>query len=156
LAENGGLTVPNIRDEMPVLARHEGDWVGNYTRIDLEGNILEKHDSHLTCQFPEDGPYPYYQINRYKWANGKQEEHQFPATYRDKKIWFDTERIQGKAWEVDDSTIILWFGYKTIPNTYLYEMIQISPCNHYRSRTWHWFKDHQIYQRTLIQEERQQ
>lgn len=78
--------MPNIRDEMPVLARHEGDWVGNYTRIDLEGNILDKHDSHLTCQFPEDGPYPYYQINRYKWANGKQEEHQFPATYRDKRF----------------------------------------------------------------------
>lgn len=146
--------MPNIRDQMPVLARHEGDWVGTYALIDLEGNILDKHESHLTCQFLEDAPYPYYQINRYKWVNGKQEEHQFPGTYRDKKIWFDTERIQGKAWEVDDSTIILWFGYKTIPNAYLYEMIQISPCNNYRSRTWHWFKNHQIYQRTLIQEQR--
>ncbi|HAA29982.1 MAG TPA: DUF3598 domain-containing protein, partial [Cyanobacteria bacterium UBA8553] len=64
-------------------------------------------------------------------------------------------RIDGKAWEVDDSTVILWFGYKTIPNAYLYEMIQISPCNNYRSRTWHWFKDHQLFQRTLIQEKRQ-
>jgi hypothetical protein len=144
----------DIRDEMPVLVRHEGDWVGTYTFIDLDGNILDKHESHLSCQFPGDSSYDYYQINRYKWADGKQEEHQFPGTYRDKVIWFDTERIDGKAWEVDDSTIILRFGYKTIPNAYLYEMIQISPCNNYRSRTWHWFKDNQLFQRTLIQEER--
>ena len=40
--------------------------------------------------------------------------------------------------------------------TYLYEMIQISPCNNYRARTWQWFKNNQIFQRTLIQEERMQ
>jgi hypothetical protein len=58
LAENGGLAMSSIRDEMPVLVRHEGDWVGTYSLIDLEGNILDKHESHLTCQFPEDGPMP--------------------------------------------------------------------------------------------------
>lgn len=144
----------NIREEMPVLARHEGDWVGSYTLVDTTGKVLDKHQSYLTCQFPENVPHSYYQINRYTWDDGKQEEHQFPATYKDKKIWFDTERILGKAWEVDDSTVILWFSYKTVPAMYLYEMIQISPDNNYRARTWQWFKDNQIYQRTLIQEER--
>ncbi|AFY49213.1 hypothetical protein Nos7524_3420 [Nostoc sp. PCC 7524] len=144
----------NIKEGMPVLARHEGDWIGIYTLIDTSGKILDQHESHLSCQFPEDSPYPYYQINRYKWANGKQEEHQFPGTYRDQTLWFDTERIQGKAWEIDDSTVILWFAYKTVPEMYLYEMIQISPDNNHRARTWHWFKNHQIYQRTIIQEER--
>lgn len=143
-----------ILEEMPVLARHQGDWVGKYLLIDTEGKILDKHDSHLTCQFPEDSSYAYYQINRYKWSDGKQEEHQFPATYRDKKIWFDTERIQGKAWEVDDATVILWFSYKSMPDLYLYEMINLSPCNNYRFRTWHWFNNHQLFRRTLIQEER--
>ena len=50
--------------------------------------------------------------------------------------------------------VILWFGYKQFPDLYLYEMIQISPDNNHRARTWHWFKNNQIYQRTLIQEER--
>lgn len=145
----------SIREEMPVLVRHEGDWVGTYTLLDLEGGVLDKHASHLTCQFPEGGPYAYYQINRYQWSDGKYEEHQFPGVYRDNKLWFDTDRIQGNAWEVDDSTIILHFTYKTVPAMYLYEMIQISPCNNYRARTWHWFKDHQIFRRTLIQEKRQ-
>ncbi len=143
-----------IKDEMPLLARHAGDWVGTYTLIDTEGNILDKHKSHLTCQFPESGPYAYYQVNRYEWADGKREEHQFPATYRDKQIWFDTDRIQGHAWEVDDATIILTWNYKSMPGTYLYEMIQLSPCGNYRARTWHWFSNYQIVRRTLIQEER--
>lgn len=144
----------SIREEMPVLVRHEGDWVGTYTVVDIEGNIIDKHKSHLTCQFPEIGDYAYYQINRYEWDDGKREEHQFPGTYRDNKLWFDTERIEGYAWEIDDSTVILWFGYKTMPDMHLYEMIQISPCNNYRARTWHWFKNNQIFRRTLIQEER--
>lgn len=140
---------------MPVLARHEGEWAGTYTLVDTAANILDQHEAQLSCQFPEQGEYDYYQINRYTWANGKQEEHQFPGTYRDGKLWFDTDRIQGHAWEVDDATLLLWFSYKTVPDFYLYEMIQISPCNNHRSRTWHWFKNHQLFQRTLIQEERQ-
>lgn len=144
----------NIRDAMPVLARHEGDWVGTYRLLDLEGRTLDQHTAHLTCQFPNDGSYDYYQINRYTWADGKREEHRFPATYRNQKLWFDTDRIQGEAWEADEATLILKFSYKTVADFYLYEMIQISPCNTYRARTWHWFKNHQLFQRTLIQEER--
>lgn len=144
----------SIRNEMPILVRHEGDWVGTYILINSEGTVLDKYSSHLTCQFPADGPYPYYQTNRYSWSNGKREEYQFPGTYRDKQLWFDTERIQGHSWEADDSTVLLWFTYKSMPEMHVYEMIQISPCNNYRARTWHWFKLNQIFQRTLIQEER--
>jgi hypothetical protein len=144
----------NIREEMPVLARHEGDWIGTYLQVDLEGNILDRHQSHLTCQFPSDGDYSYYQINRYTWPDGRQEEHSFPGIYRDHFLWFDTERIAGKAWEVDDSTILLYFSYKGLLGSYLYEMIQISPCNQYRARIWQWFTDHKLDRRTLIQEER--
>ena len=144
----------SIREEMPVLARHAGEWTGTYTLIDTSGKILDHHQSHLSRQLPEDGPYPYYQVNRYTWADGKEEVHNFPGTYQDKILWFDSDRIQGKAWEIDDSTVILWFSYKTAPGMYLYEMIQISPDNNHRARTWHWFKNDQIYQRTLIQEER--
>ena len=144
----------NIRDEMPVLVRHEGDWAGTYTVIDNDGNIIDKHESHITCQFPEDAPYPYFQTNRYKWSEEKVQEYQFPGAYRNKKLWFDTERINGYAWEADDSIVILYFSYKDIPDAYIYEMIHISPCNNHRARTWHWFKNHEIYRRTLIKEDR--
>ncbi len=145
-----------LRDEMPVLARHEGNWLGTYTLLDNEGKILDQHQSHLSCQFPETGDYPYLQTNIYEWENGQREEYQFPGIYRDKILWFDTERIDGKAWEVDDSTIILWLTYKGVADAYVYEMIYISPCNNHRARTMHWFKNNEIYQRTMIKEERMQ
>ncbi len=144
----------NIKDEMPVLVRHEGDWIGTYTTVDNNGKILDQNESHITCEFPEGKEYPYFQTNRYKWADGKQEEYRFPGIYRDQALWFDTERIEGKEWEADDSLVILYFSYKGIANAYIYEMIHLSPCNNHRARTWHWFKDNQIYQRTLIKEER--
>ncbi len=144
----------SLRDEMPVLARHEGDWSGTYVYVDAHGNIIDQHESHLSCRFPTDGTSGYYQINRYTWADGRKEEHRFPATYRDRKVWFDTERIKGYAWEVDDKTIILTWIYKDDPSIYLYEMIQISTCGKHRARTWHWFKDGQLIKRTLINEER--
>ena len=145
-----------IRDEMPLLARHEGEWFGTYVYVDLEGKVIDRHASHLTCSFPERGEHAYYQINRYEWEDGRREEFHFPATYKDKKIWFDTERIRGYAWEVDDRTVILTWRYKSAPETYLYEMIQLSPCGRYRARTWHWFEDGRIVRRTLINEERRE
>ncbi|MBN3944104.1 MAG: DUF3598 family protein [Nostoc sp.] len=143
-----------MKTEMPLMARQEGEWSGSYTLVDTEGKILDKYTSHLSCKFIENPPYSYYQINRYKWPNGKQEEHHFPGLYRDKKVWFDTERLKGNAWEVDDATIMFRFTFKKAPGAYLYEVIYLSPCNNYRFRTWHWFKNDQLYQRTLVQEER--
>ena len=143
-----------IRTEMPVLVRHEGTWVGAYTVIDNDGNMIDTHKSQVTCEFPDDAAAPYFQTNRYEWSKDKIQEYQFPGTYRDKQLWFDTERIEGHAWEADNSIIILYFSYKDMPDAYVYEMIHISPCNNHRARTWHWFKNGEIYQRTLIKEAR--
>jgi hypothetical protein len=66
--------VTYIQAEMPVLIRHEGDWIGTYIVVDLQGKILDRHESHLTCEFPLNGAFPDYQTNRYTWADGKKEE----------------------------------------------------------------------------------
>lgn len=145
-----------IKSEMPLLVRHEGDWKGTYTVMDNEGNVIERYQSHITCQFPADGNPPYFQTNRYQWPDGKCEEHYFPGNYRDKKLWFDTERVEGCAWEADDATIIFRFSFKTVPDAYIYETIFLSPCGNHRARTWHIFKNNQIYQRTMVNEERVQ
>jgi len=144
----------NIRTEMTVLSRHAGEWVGIHTLVDLSGKIIDTYQSHISCLFPENESHLYYQINRYSWTDGKKEEYHFPGVYRDRQLWLETDHIQGKAWEVDERTIVYNFNYKSTPDVYLYEMLHISPCNNYRSRTRDWFKNNQIYQRTLIQEER--
>lgn len=148
----------DIRSGMPVLIRHLGEWEGEYIYIDAEGKVVDRHKSHLTCMFPEGGEYDYYQINRYMWADGRTEEHHFPAKYCDGRIWWDTERIKGWASDValdmaGRTTMLTWVR-KDMPDHYLYEMIQISEDNTKRARTWHWFRNDELYQRTIIKERR--
>ncbi|MGQ9869455.1 hypothetical protein [Leptodesmis sp.] len=50
--------------------------------------------------------------------------------------------------------IFLFLLCDSVPVLARHEMIQISLCNHDRARTWYWFKNNQIFQRTLIQEKR--
>lgn len=144
----------DLRREMPVLARHEGVWEGRYLLVDLDGKPLDSHASHLECSFPDSGEFPYMQVNTYTWDDGRREEIHFPANYRDRRIWWDNERIRGSAWELDSRSIVLTWTRKDIPGSYLYEMIQISDDNRRRARTWHWFVDDALLQRTLIREER--
>lgn len=143
-----------IRWRMPVLACHAGEWKGRYTHIDTDNKILDDHASHLICRFPEEGPWDYHQTNRYTWDDGRSEEHVFPATYAEGRIWWDTERIEGCAWEIDPRTICLTWSRKDLLGEYLYEMIQLSADGNKRGRTWHWFRDDELYRRTLIKEQR--
>ena len=139
---------------MPLLARHEGEWVGEYIHVDASGEIVDRHASHLRCVFPADGSDDYHQTNTYTWADGREEQFSFPAEYRAGRIWFDTERIEGSAWEIDPVTIVLHWVRKDIEGASLYEMIQLSESGEHRSRTWHWLMNGELFKRTLIKETR--
>ena len=144
----------DIRKGMPVLARHEGEWEGEYIHVDTDNNVLDRHRSRLQCLFPAEGPYAYHQINTYTWDDGREEVIHFPATYRNGQIFWDTERIVGRAWEIDERTTVLTWSRKDLPGSYLYEQIQISADNTARGRTWHWFADDRLFKRTCITERR--
>lgn len=144
----------DLREEMPVLARHEGKWKGEYVDVGADGEPLDRFEAHLSCQFPDEGTYDYHQVNRYTWPDGTEEVHEFPAVYEDGEIWFDTERIKGHAWEADHRTVMLTWRRKDLPGIYFYEMIQINEENNRRSRTWHWFEEDELVKRTLIEEHR--
>jgi hypothetical protein len=143
---------------MPILARNEGVWEGVYRYYDPEGVKVDEHASRLVCRFPQGGPYQYHQTNHYTWADGRTEVREFPAIYRDKRIWFDNELIDGWASEVTEDllqrTVMLNWVRKGETDLYLYEMIQISDCGKLRSRVWHWYKAGQLVQRTLIDEKK--
>lgn len=143
-----------IRSEMPVLARHEGEWEGVYIHVDADNVEIDRHKSHLQCRFPADGPHAYHQINTYTWPDGRREEIHFPATYKDRQIFWDTDRIIGRAWEIDPRTVVLTWTRKDAPDFYLYEMIQISEDGANRGRTWHWFEKDRLVRRTCITERR--
>jgi hypothetical protein len=146
-----------IRRHLPILARMEGVWEGWYRYYDADtGKLVDEHRSRLLCRFPEDGPFPYHQTNYYFWADGRTEVRDFPAEFRDGRIWWDNPLIKGwaAAMQPDDfarSSCLNWVRTGE-PDIYLYEMIQLSDDDQYRSRTWQWFRRGRCFQRTLIDE----
>ncbi len=148
----------NIRQSLPILARHEGVWDGVYRSYDPDGNKVDEHSSRLVCRFPDEGSVPYHQTNHYRWADGRTEVRDFPADFRDGRLQFDNELIVGWAAEVplDEHarTVMLYWLRKGEQGLCLYEMIQISDCGRFRHRVWHWYRDGRIVQRTLIDEQK--
>ena len=147
-----------IKIAMPILARHEGIWEGWYRYYDAGGTKIDEHRSRLICRFPDDGPFAYHQTNVYQWEDGRHETRDFPAVYRDGRIWWDNELIAGWAAEVGldehKRSVMLHWVRKNEPGTYLYEMIQISDCGRFRQRVWQWIEGGRVRMRTLIDEER--
>jgi hypothetical protein len=147
-----------IREDMPLLARHEGVWDGTYTYYNAAGEKIDEHKSRLLCRFPDGGPHLYHQTNFYTWPDGRTETREFPAEYRDKRVWWDNDLIKGWAAEVpldfENRTVMLYWQRQGDPSLYLYEMIQISDDGDTRCRTWHWIRNGQLETRTAIQEKR--
>lgn len=148
----------SIRQEMPLLARHEGVWDGCYRYYDPAGNKVDEHMARIVCRFPDDGPHRYHQTNHYLWADGRRETRDFPAAYRDRRVWWDNDLIRGSAWEVgqDDfaRSVMLHWQRQGDPGLYLYEMINLADDGQTRCRTWHWIRDGRLERRTGIEERR--
>lgn len=146
----------DIRTAMPILARQEGVWDGVYRYYDDTGRLIDEHRSRLVCRLPRSGPYDYHQTNHYTWADGRTEVRDFPAKFRDGRIRFSNELIEGWCAEVplDDfrRTLMLYWKRVGEPDTYLYEMIQIDDDARQRSRVWQWITGGHIRMRTLIDE----
>jgi hypothetical protein len=146
----------SIREDMPLLARHEGVWDGVYTYFNEKDEQVDQHNSRLLCRFPDEGPHPYHQTNYYTWDDGRTEIREFPAEYRDKRVWWNNELIIGWAAEVGldeyHRTVMLYWQRTGDPSLYLYEMIQIADDGQSRCRTWHWIRNGKLETRTAIQE----
>ena len=145
-----------IREGMPLLARHEGEWEGTYTHVDATGAVVDRHASHLTCRFPTDGSHDYLQTNRYTWDDGRVEEHTFPGVYDGYgRMLFDTERIRGVTWCLDERAVYLtWQFTAADADQRLFELILLSDDGRHRSRTWQWLDGGVCVRRTLIDEAR--
>jgi len=144
----------SIRTAMPGLFAHAGIWEGTYRTVNLAGETVDFHRSRIKVSFPADGPYAYFQENRFEWPDGRVLDVAHPGIYRDGKLWWDTDHIEGHAFQGDDRTCILTWRRKNEPGAHLYEIIILSDHPRHRARTWHWFRDGECYQRTLIDEVR--
>ncbi|GII86133.1 hypothetical protein Ssi03_41230 [Sphaerisporangium siamense] len=147
-----------IREGLPLLAKHEGEWEGTYTHVDADGNVVDRHASHLSCLLSPEDPDRYVQVNRYRWEDGRSEEYTFPGVYDGHgRLYFDTERIKGVTWALDENAMFLTWRFKASDpsaDQRLFEMIVLSDDGASRSRTWQWLEHGVCVRRTLIQETR--
>ncbi len=141
-----------LHEHMPALVSHAGVWEGTYRTVTTDGVEVDCHASHIEVSFPDDGPYAYVQKNRFTWPDGRLVEAEHPGVYLDGCLWWDTGLIRGHAWQGDDRTCILTWERTDTPGAHLYELIVLAPSGRTRARTWHWFRDGECYQRTLIDE----
>ncbi|WP_247730338.1 DUF3598 family protein [Halovivax limisalsi] len=144
----------DLKSEMPTLALLEGAWEGKYVMVDPDEEEIKRADSRVTTEFPEDGEYPYRQVNEYEWDDGTSERYEFPGSYEDGRLDFDTERMTGHAWEAEHAertTLVRWTR-SDLPNSDFFEMTQVNERATERARIWHWFKDDELEARMIIQE----
>ena len=145
----------SLRASLPYLARNEGVWEGYYRYYDAAGNKIDEHKSRLVCRIKNDRDY--HQTNLYRWADGRKENRDFPATIEGSRLVFTSEIIGwAEAVDLDEHkrTMMLHWTRNNEPDLYLYEMIQLSDDGEARARVWQWFKSDRLMQRTLIDEVR--
>jgi len=144
---------PLLAEVMPGMLKHEGVWEGVYTHVDVAGKIIDRHKSRVECLFPASGPYAYLQKNLFTWDDGREYRATLPGVLIDGKLWWDTDTFSGFGWETDDGLILLNLDRKDEPGANFYEIIVLGDSGVHRSRTWHWFKDGQLFKRTLCEEQ---
>lgn len=137
---------------IPLLSKHLGEWSGEYTHLDPQGHVIDRHSSHLRCWVPDDGSFDVIQVNTYTWPDGRQDVFEFGGKIVDGICRFDTDRITGEMSQIDDQVIVLTWSYKFDPTNYLYELIQISLDGQQKCRTWHWMEGDRLAKRTIINE----
>ena len=139
---------------MPAMLRHEGTWNGVYTTVDIEGNVTDRHQSRVTCEFPDAGPYVYVQKNSFDWDKGDKFETEFGGVLDGDRIRWDNERFTGYGWVTQDDIVLLTLDRNDRPGEQFTEIIVLAPDGRSRGRTWHWFREGVLYQRTLCDEHR--
>ena len=159
LAADEPATTQQVRDRLPVLARHEGVWDGTFMRLDANNSVAAQFKSRIIKRFLPDEFWPqiYHQTNIYDLPDGTHQVIDTKGAYRDGKIHFGSARVQG--WQLDDTTdpfnrsVLLYMVYTSDPNQYVYEMINISDDGQHRTRITQFLKDGRNMRRTLIDEE---
>jgi hypothetical protein len=137
---------------MPTILKHEGVWQGVYRHLDADGQLIDQHHAHVTCEFPAAGEHAYVQRNHFIWDDGREHRAVLPGVIQGRKLYWDVETFSGFSWESEDGIVLLNLTRKDDPGTHFFEMITLGAGCETRARTWHWFNDGRLFKRTLCDE----
>lgn len=152
-------TTDEFREQFPALAKNEGVWDGMFRRLDAEGRITAEFKSRIIKRYLPDETWPnmYHQTNMYEFDDGERQRIDTKGWFSEGKIHFSSERVDG--WQMDDPadpfqrTVFLYMVYKSNPDQYVYEMINVSDDGRYRTRMTQFLQNGQTVSRTVIDEE---
>lgn len=142
------------RDGMPALFAHRGVWDGTYRHIAADGSLIDEHRTLTRCEFPEEGAFAYIQHNHLIWPDGREAHYHFGGTYRDRRLYWDTDRFHGFGWETERGILMLELQRRDVPDASYTEMITLGRGGNSRARTWQWFEGGKPTRRTLCDEVR--
>jgi hypothetical protein len=140
--------------EFPAHRAHAGIWEGTYRHLDADGTLEELIQSKVWCEFPESGPVFYRQRIELHHAAGSVTASVFDGVAQDDHLWFDTPTFRGKSSETIDGVILLNLQRKDEPGANFVEVIVLGEGGRHRARTWHWFRQGNLFRRTLCDERR--
>jgi len=149
-----------ILEKLPLVADQAGVWEGEYVHFDADHREIDRHRSRLVCRLIDgpDGEARLSQTNIYDWPDQTREIRFFEGVYRGDRVWIKNELIDGwtASINLDESgrTIMVAWVRPQDPGFRFYEMITLSEDLNAKNRTWHWYRDGQLFQRTLINERR--
>lgn len=149
-----------IAERHPIIADQGGVWDGEYLHLDANHAVVDRHRSRLVCRLHDgdDGVAGLSQTNIYTWPNDEQEIRYFEGVYSGDRIWIKNELIDGWTGAVSldstNRTIMVGWTRRNEPGFRFYEMITVADDGNAKNRTWHWYRDGRLFQRTLINEVR--
>ena len=137
--------------ELKLFPKHTGVWEGTYTRINADGQLVDKWKSRLTIKMLPGRKY--HQVNEYMWDDGFYECLDFGVCPFNEKgeLIFENPRLSGKAWETGRSVVLIW-EYKHRPGMTLFEQIDLIGNDDHRIRVWKWSEGDTFNGITMINE----
>lgn len=143
-----------LAERMPAMLLHEGIWEGTVRFVNVDGDETDRYQSRVECVFPDDGPYAYVQRNHNVWDDGRVVEIEFGGVLEGDRMIWNTERFKGYGWQTEDDILMLTLERIDVPDTSFTELILLGSDRDHRARTWHWFQNGRLFQRTLCDEHR--
>lgn len=138
----------------PAHLAHEGIWEGKYRHVAADGQVEGQFRSRVTCEFPMADGIIYRQTTELWTPEDAYSKATFEGHDRGDHLYYDAPTFHGKSWETEGGHLMLNLIRKDEPGAYFVELIIMGEGGKHRARTWHWFKDGQLYRRTLCEESR--
>lgn len=130
--------------------KHVGVWEGSHIRIDENGKELYRHRTRTTVQIVGN---TWTHTNEYFWEDGRHDIINLGVSIFDENavLHYDNDRLIGKSWATHQDLIVLYWTYKNVAGSLVYEIITRLEENH-RVRTWQHSQDGIFKGITMVEE----